>query len=234
MWNFVKASFLKDYRIVLYDNIGASHSDHSYYDAEKYEDLNGYKNDLIELCDDLNLKEVTFVGHSVSGMVGILASIERPELFAGLIIIGTSPCYLNHENYKGGFEQEQLDELYKSLNFHYEQWARGFSVMVVRNEDRPAFSEGFLAGLLSLRTDIAYSLIRAIFQYDFRSVIPLVKHPVLILQSHDDNAVPAPVAEYLHAHIPGSILKYVNAEGHFPHITAPDEVVRAIMEFLPK
>ncbi|WP_207534743.1 alpha/beta fold hydrolase [Desertivirga arenae] len=232
VWNFVRAAFEQDYRIVLYDNIGASHSDLSFYEPERYRDLNGYKQDLLDICEDLQLTNITFVGHSVSGIIGLLASVDRPDLFSSLILIGSSARYLNEEGYTGGFEQADLNTIYSDIVFNYEQWAKGFSTMVMRNDDRPIFAEGFMSGLLSLRPDIALSLIKTIFQSDFRSVLPLVQHPTLIIQSEKDLAVPQEAAEHLHRSIPNSKIEYVAAEGHFPHITAPDAIVGAIERFL--
>jgi len=229
---FVRTAFEKDYRIVLYDNIGASHSDLSFYEPEKYQNLNGYVQDLLEICDELHLQNSIFIGHSVSGMVGLLASLERPELFSKLVLIGVSPRYLNDEGYMGGFNQTDLDEVYRNIKFNYEEWAKGFSVMAMRNEDRPMFAESFFFGLLTLRPDIAYALISAIFQYDYRWALPAVEHPVLIIQAENDIAVPLGATEYLHQNVKNSTLNYIKAEGHFPHITQSAEVSEAIASFL--
>jgi len=232
VWNFVRTAFEKEFRIVLYDNIGASHSDLSFYKPERYGDLDGYKQDLLDICNALQLQEIIFVGHSVSGIVGLLASLDRPNLFSKLILIGSSARYIDDVGYTGGFKQGDLDNIYGQITSNYEEWAKGFSAMAMRNDDRPLFAEGFMSGLLSLRPDIALPLIKTIFQSDFRSVLPLVQHPTLIIQADKDLAVPSEAAEYLYHHILGSKMAYVSAEGHFPHITAPEAIISAISEFL--
>lgn len=232
VWNFVRTAFEKDYRIVLYDNIGASHSDLSFYDPEKYENLNGYKQDLLDIFDNLQLKEVIFIGHSVSGMVGLLASIDRPELFSKLILIGSSARYIDDVGYIGGFKQADLDNIYREISSNYEQWAKGFSAMVMRNDDQPLFAEGFMSGLLSLPPNIALPLIQTVFQSDFRSFLPKVQHSTLIIQADKDIAVPREAAEYLQQQILYSKIEYVAAEGHFSHITAPQAIINAITKFL--
>src|SRR5258708_525078 len=95
MWRFVTPAFEDDYKIVLFDYVGAGKSGRNAYRSERYADLEGYADDVLEICDALDLKDVIFVGHSVSGMIGGLASIMRPGLFRSLIMLVPSPCYIN-------------------------------------------------------------------------------------------------------------------------------------------
>src|SRR5687767_5993646 len=92
MWRWITPSFQDDYRIVLYDHVGAGGSDLSAYRREKYSTLQGYTADLLEICAAEGLSEVIFVGHSVSAMIGVLAAIKEPERFEKLILVGPSPC----------------------------------------------------------------------------------------------------------------------------------------------
>lgn len=232
VWQKIVPAFFQNYRIVLYDNVGAGHSDLNCYRSEKYLSLDAYADDLLEICEELKLKNAVFVGHSVSGMVGLIASLNAPGLFSKIILIGASPRYLNDKNYLGGFRQQDLDNLYSQMAANYVEWVSGFSKIAMRNEDKPDLSKQFENTLLSLRPDIAIEVARSIFQSDFRLILKFVEDDVLIIQSQKDIAVPQEVAEYLHSKIKGSKLVTVNAEGHYPHLSAPEEVIRAIKWFL--
>jgi sigma-B regulation protein RsbQ len=231
-WDQIKSSFTQDYNVVLFDNTGEGGSDLDAYDPEKYQTLEGYADDLVEICKELHIKDAVFVGHSVSGMVGLLASLNEPGIFSKMVLIGASPRYLNDQNYTGGFTQSDLDSLYLSMRMSYLEWVRGFSRSAMANEDKPDLRRQFAQSLLSLRPDIALAVAKCIFQSDFRLILKWVESEVLILQAKKDIAVPAEVANYLQSKIKRSKTVFVDAEGHFPHISAPKEVVKAMRGFL--
>ncbi len=226
--------FGKDYRIILYDNVGGGYAAPDAYSPARYSTLNGYAADLGDICEYLGLREVIFVGHSVSGMIGMLASIRNPEYFSKLIFLGANSRYLNdpETGYIGGFDVADLEGLYEAMRTNYYAWASGFSALTMNNPDRPQLAASFAETLSAIRPDIALAVARAIFESDYRADLSKVTKPVLIVQSNEDIAVPAAAAEYLHAHIPGSRLVNINSKGHHPHMSAPGEVVNAIQSFV--
>ncbi len=231
-WHKVADAFANNYKLVLYDNVGGGQSDPAAFSPNKYDTLHSYAEDLLAVCRTLNLHDIIMVGHSVSGMISLLASIKEPDRFKKLILVGASPRYLNSEGYVGGFTQEALDDLYAAMANNYYAWVSGFAPMVMENADKPELAQSFANSLASIRPDIAQSVARVIFQSDHRADLPKVNIETLLLQTQHDNAVPGDVALYLNEHIRGSHLEIVNAEGHFPHISAPDEIIREIKNFI--
>jgi sigma-B regulation protein RsbQ len=231
-WNLIKPAFKQGYKLVTFDHAGAGNTDLNHFSPAKYQSLEAYASDLIEICDTLHLKDAIFVGHSAGAMIGLLASLSAPELFSKLVLIGASPRYLNDGDYIGGFTQEALNGLYAAMQTDYLEWASGFSRLAMRNEKRPELAAVFAKSLRSLRPDIALSVARSIFQSDYRHILPHVKKDILLIQSHNDIAVPKEAATYLHHHINGSKLNYIDADGHFPHISAPGEIISCIQEFV--
>ena len=231
-WKEVIEPFAGNYRIIVYDNSGGGKSDPAYFSANKYDHLHSYAADLLDICRDLDVTNAILVGHSVGSMISILAILKEPERFKKLVIIGASPRYLNDRGYIGGFEQSDLDALYQTMNDNYFAWVSGFANLVMQNADRPYLAKNFADGLSTIRPDIAQSVAKVIFQSDHRSDLSKLAIPTLILQSKEDVAVPYAVAEYLREHISGSRMMEVNAFGHFPHISAPQEIIRAIRSFI--
>jgi sigma-B regulation protein RsbQ len=231
-WDKVKTAFANNYKIILYDNIGAGKSDIEAYDPAKYQSLEAYAQDLVDIVEALQLKDAIFVGHSVSSMVGSLASLVMPGAFSKMILIGASPRYLNDNGYQGGFTQATLDDLYTAMQSNYYEWAGGFSKLAMGNEHNPALANNFAQSLLSLRPDIALAVARSIFQSDFRHILAFIKRDVLLIQSASDVAVPNEVALYLKQNITGSTLITVDSDGHFPHISAPQAIINAIDNFV--
>ncbi len=231
-WQQVVSAFEKDHRIVLYDNVGAGKSDPGAFSPNKYDNLTSYADDLVDICNELQIADAVMVGHSVSGMISVLASIKQPALFSKLILVGASPRYLNDSGYNGGFSQEALDGLFQAMANNYFAWVSGFAPAAMANAGRPQLAESFAATLTAIRPDIAQSVSRVIFQSDYRHELGKVAKQTLLLQTKQDIAVPMDVAMYLNNNIKGSTLKVIDAEGHFPHISAAHEVVREIQNFI--
>ncbi|WP_207423931.1 alpha/beta fold hydrolase [Desertivirga brevis] len=232
IWGKITPAFTKDYRVILYDNVGAGKSDLDSFIPEKYRSLDAYADDLQEICSELQLSNAVFVGHSVSGMIGLITGLNVPSLFSRIVLIGASPRYLNDGSYVGGFHQAELDSLYFQMRANYVEWVSGFSKIAMRNSHNPDLSKQFEESLLSLRPDISLEVAQSIFQSDFRLILKFIESKVLIIQAQKDVAVPREVAEYMHERIKDSKLVVVNAEGHYPHVSAPEEIISAIQGFL--
>jgi sigma-B regulation protein RsbQ len=233
-WRYQVAAFAPLYRIVLFDHVGAGQSDMNAYSPRRYRSLYSYAEDLLELCAELKLTNVILVGHSVSGMVSLLAALIDPPRFRQLVFIGASPRYLNDPttHYVGGFEQSDLDTLYESMSTNYYAWASGFAPLAMRNSERPELAIEFAKTLSGIRPDVAQAVSRMIFQSDHRSDLPKLKVPTVILQSQNDIAVPPQVGKYMADNIPHANLINIDAEGHFPHLSAPDVVTKTLSQCL--
>jgi sigma-B regulation protein RsbQ len=220
------------YKIILFDNVGAGKSDLSAYDFDKYSTLQGYASDVIEILEDLSLGKVTFVGHSVGATIGMLAVAERPELFTKLIMIGPSPRYVNDPPYIGGFEQEQMEGILGLLDSDYRAWANTFGPIIMGNPERPELGEELIANFCSINPEIAKHFGRVTFLSDNREDVPKVKIPTMILQCSEDVIAPVEVGNYLTRHMPVSSLHVLQAKGHCPHLSFPDEVAEKIRSFV--
>lgn len=233
-WNEVKQAFKDDYRLVLYDNVGAGKSDPAAYSPIKYQTLNSYANDLVDIASVFKLENSIVVAHSVSSMIALLAAVKAPQYFSKMVFTAASPRYLNDESegYIGGFTQPALDSMYETMTGSYYAWASGFSALAMANADKPELGNDFANSLLDIRPDIALAVAKVIFESDVRKELPLLQKDVLILQAQNDIAVPPEVAHYLNKNIKNSRLAFLQAEGHFPHISAPAEVIKALKTFI--
>jgi sigma-B regulation protein RsbQ len=233
MWRYVAPAFADDYRIVLFDYVGSGHSDLGAYDAERYATLDGYADDVLDVCHALDLHDVIFVGHSVSGMVGVLAANREPELFSRLILIGPSPRYINDgPEYEGGFERADIEGLLEMMDKNYIGWANFLAPVIMKNPDRPELGEELEESFCSTDPVIARRFAEATFFADNRADLPRTRVPSLVLQCADDAIAPQAVGEYVHAHLPGSTLHQMRATGHCPHMSHPEETIAAIREYL--
>ena len=226
-WSQIAPPLSLGARCVLFDLPGASPVLPVSFDERRYRSIAGYADDLLNLLDELEISRCTYVGHSVSGMVGVLAAIEAPERFSKLVLLNASPRYINCPGYVGGFETGEIDALLEAMSSNYQAWVAGFSSLVMP-AGLPSALADFSAGLPSMRPDVSTRIARMIFQGDTRHILPQLKVPTLLLQSREDVAVPPEVAAYLLAKIPAAELKWIDAAGHLPHMSAPDQVLEVL------
>ena len=232
MWRFVAPDFAVDHRVVLFDHVGSGTSDLSAYDREKYASLRGYATDVVEICRELELTDVVFVGHSVSAMIGVLALQEAPELFGALVMVGPNPRYVDDDGYVGGFSRSDIVGLLDSLDSNHLGWSTQMAPVIMGNPDKPELTEELTNSFCRTDPDIARQFARVTFLSDNRADLPGVTVPTLVLQCSQDVIAPDVVGEYVHRAIPGSVLTHLEATGHVPHLSAPEETTAAIRAFL--
>jgi sigma-B regulation protein RsbQ len=231
MWRLVAPELGREFRLVLFDHVGSGRSDLSAWEPGRYATLDGYADDILRICQELDLREVIFVGHSVSAMMGVLAAIREPGRFRQLILVGPSPRYVDDTGYRGGFSQADIDELLDSLDSNYLGWSGAMAPVIMGNADRPELGEELADSLCRTDPEIARAFARTTFLSDNRADLAQVTVPTLILQCSKDVIAPPEVGAYVQAAIPGSTLVTLPATGHCPHLSAPGATVAAIMSF---
>ena len=232
MWRYITPAFENHYKIILFDYVGAGKSDKSAYNKERYASLQGYAKDVLEICEELQLRDVVFVGHSVSSMIGMLAAIEEPDYFSRMIMVGPSPSYINDGDYKGGFSRADIEGLLETMEKNYIGWANFLAPNIMGNKDKPHLGQELTDSFCSTDPVIARQFAETTFFSDNRNDLPKNSVPSLILQCSEDIIAPPEVGEYLARNLPGSTLRVMKATGHCPHMSEPEETVHLIKEYL--
>ncbi|KAB5547875.1 hypothetical protein DKX38_011281 [Salix brachista] len=256
VWKHLIPHVVDEYKVILYDNMGAGTTNPDYFDFNRYSTLEGYAYDLLAILEELKVESCILVAHSVSSVIGAIASISRPELFSKIVMLSASPSYfynifvvgfwaisqplasmqiryLNDADYFGGFEQEDLDQLFEAMQNNYKAWCSGFAPLAVGGDMDSVAVQEFSRTLFNMRPDIALSVAQTIFQSDMRSILHMVTVPCHILQSMKDLAVPVVVAEYLHQNLGGeSIVEVMSSDGHLPQLSSPDIVIPVLLKHI--
>jgi sigma-B regulation protein RsbQ len=232
MWRLVAPAFEKDFRVVVFDHVGAGGSDLSAYDPGKYSSLDGYADDVVELCRELGVRDGVFVGHSVSAMIGVLAAKQAPDLFGDLVLVGPSPRYIDDGDYVGGFSEAQVHELLDFLDSNHMGWSQAMAPVIMGNADRPELGEELTNSFCRTDPEIAKRFARATFLSDNRGDLDGVTARSLVLQCSEDVIAPQAVGEYVHRRLPNSRLVVLKATGHCPNLSAPEETIAAIRTFV--
>jgi sigma-B regulation protein RsbQ len=232
MWRYIIPAFEDKYKIILFDYVGSGKSDISAYNKEKYNDLNGYAADVIEIIEAIGEQNVIFIGHSVSSMIGLLAAVKEPRLFDKMIFVGPSARYINDNAYLGGFEKADILELLETMDKNYIGWANFLAPAIMKNGEKPELGKELTDSFCSTDPIIARQFAEVTFLSDNREDLYKLKKPALILQCSNDLIAPLEVGYYLEKQIPGSTLKIMEATGHCPHMSAPEETIKLISDYL--
>jgi sigma-B regulation protein RsbQ len=234
MWRYLTPAFEDDYEVVLFDYVGSGRSDVAAYDKSRYSSLDGYSADVLDIIHALDLRDVIFVGHSVSSMIGVLAANKEPERFDRLILIGPSPRYINEDDpaYVGGFNRSDIDGLFEMMDKNFIGWANFLAPAIMKNPERPELGEELTGSFCSTDPVMARNFATATFYSDNRADLPNVQVPSLILQCSEDIVAPLEVGSYLNAAMPGSTLRNMKATGHCPHMSHPEETIALMKDYL--
>jgi sigma-B regulation protein RsbQ len=232
MWRHVVPAFADDHRIVLFDLVGAGSSDLSAWDPERYAALDGYADDVLEIVHELDLSDVVLVGHSVSAMIGVLAANREPERFGALVLVSPSPCYVDDGDYRGGFSRGDVEALIEALDANHLGWSRAMAPVIVGNPERPELGAELTSSFCRTDPEIAKHFARVTFLSDNRADLPRVSVRTLVLQCREDAIAPPVVGEWVARAVPGSRLVLLEATGHCPNLSAPEETSAAIRAFL--
>jgi len=231
LWRLVVPELARRYRVVLFDHTGAGRSDLSAWTPERYGSLDGYADDVLAICHELDLRDVVLVGHSVSAMIAVLAANREPDRFAKLVLLTPSPCYVDDGDYRGGFSRADIDELLAALESNYLGWSATMAPVIMGNPDRPELGEELTNSFCRTDPAIARVFARVTFLSDNRADLAKVTVPTLILECANDAIAPPEVGRFTHEQIPGSTLVTLNATGHCPQLSAPEATAEAITAF---
>jgi sigma-B regulation protein RsbQ len=231
LWRLVAPALAEDFRVVLLDHVGAGHSDLAAWQPRRYATLSGYAEDVLAILRELDLREVVFVGHSVSAMIGVLAAIEEPERFAKLVLLTPSPRYIDEGDYRGGFSEADIEELLDSLDSNYLGWSAAMAPVIMGNPERPELGQELANSFCRTDPAIARVFARTTFLSDNRADLAKVTVPTLVIECTDDAIAPREVGAYVHAAIRDSRLVTLDAVGHCPQLSAPQATTEAIAAF---
>jgi sigma-B regulation protein RsbQ len=232
LWRRVVPALAERCRVVLFDHTGCGRSDVSAWSAERYAGLDGYADDVLMICRELDLRDVTLVGHSVSSMIAVLAANAEPGWFSQLVLLTPSPCYVDDGDYRGGFSHADIDELLGALESNYLGWSAAMAPVIVGNPDRPELGEELRNSFCQTDPEIARVFAKATFLSDNRDDLRKVTVPTLVIQCAVDAIAPLEVGRFTHEQIDGSRLVTLDAVGHCPQLSAPEITAAAILDFV--
>ena len=222
------------YRVITYDLPFAGATAPGFFDARRHTNPDGHVQDLVDVLRSFDVQNCSVIGHSMGGLIGLLAAVDHPAIFRKLILIGTSARYLDDTGYHGGLDTAALEALFEALATNFRTWAESAVPALVGRPSSDPASQTFLDSLLRTRPDTALAMVRPLLLGDYREALTACRVPTAILQTEDDPFVPIEAALVLQQCLKGSSLDILKASGHLPHLSAPEEVRAALSRHLPR
>lgn len=235
VWSQLTPAFLDEYRLILFDNVGAVESNQEDFrrNQHRYLNVGGYATDILEICAALELSSNTLlIGHSLGALAGLIAAVRNPRQFSRLVLFGLSPRYTNTDDYEGGFTNAEIQTVYEALMSDYSAWTKAVAEVAMASPDRPQLARRFADSMARVPAEMMLTVLCSVLQTDQRELLPQVPVPVSLIQSRNDYFVPLGVAHYVQEHIPDCRLSMIDATGHLPHVSAPEKVIEAIRDAL--
>lgn len=232
VWRFVAPAFEPTHRVVLMDSAGCGLAAPDAYDRQRHATLHGHAQDIINVCEAAQLRDTVLVAHSVNTISAVLAARQRPELFSALVLLAPSPCYLNDQDYQGGFERQDIDDLLCILDANHFKWARMMAPVVMGSDNGTELSDELANSFCRMDASVARHFAEVTFLSDHRDDLEGMDLPVLVMQCTRDALAPASVNDYLRTRWPQVQVAQLKATGHCPHMSAPRETVAVLRDFL--
>ena len=159
---------------------------------------------ITDLLDELKLKRVLLMGHSMGGMISQKLALENPHRVVGLVLICTSANLLVHPKIlSGATDPEKLPRLLDLLNkLNYAKAAPPEMVSRAREI------------LDRVPPEIIHGDFSACDKMDLTDQVSTIACPTLVIGAKEDGMVPAKDSETLADLISGSRLEIMENAGH--------------------
>jgi len=225
----------RGYRVIAHDRRGHGRSSQPWAGNN----MDTYADDLAELVQKLDLKDVIHVGHSTGGgeVARYIARHGTKRVAKAVLISSVPPLMLKTAANPGGQPISVFDGLRASVVADRSQFWKELS-MPFYSYNRPGakVSEGvrnsfWLQGMMA-GFPAAYFCIKAFSETDQTEDLKTIDVPTLILQGDDDQIVPCAHAGALQAKlVKGAVLKVYKGAPHGLCTTHKDQVNEDLLAF---
>lgn len=231
MWQYQMTPMVSQgFRCVGYDRRGHGRSAQP---AHGY-DYNTLADDLGAVIEQLDLRDITLVGHSMAGgeIVRYLTRHGAGRISRIVLVAPTTPFLLKTHDNPDGVPKEAFDQVRAQLSEDYPKW--------LADNARPFFvastSQAMMDWVLHLMTLASLKALldcnQSFVETDFRSELPKITVPTLIIQGDKDASTPLDLTGRKTAKlIPGAELKVYEGAPHGLMFTHIDRFNRDLIAF---
>ena len=226
----------RGYRVIAYDRRGFGRSSQ----PSRGYDMDTFADDLAELVKALDLRNATFVGHSMGGgeVARYIARHGQRRVAKVALVSAVTPYLLSTDAHPDGLDRSVFDAMRAAVQGDSSQFFMDVTKPYF-NDDRPGagvsagtrnsfWRQGMATGMLA-----AYLSIKAFSETDFTRDLEAIHVPTLIVHGGDDQIVPLECSGTLAAELVGTsrLLVYEGASHGLP-VTHKDRLNADLLGFL--
>lgn len=174
-------------------------------------------------------------GWSLGGQVALNWALHAPHQVARLVLIATTPRFVNGAQWDSGIDTALLDGLERDLADDCRAVLQRFLAMQARNDADARLVLRRLRGMMLDRGEPAVEALaaglRILKETDLRDALPQIAQPALILHGERDAVVPLAAGAYLQRALPRALLEVYAKAAHAPFVAHPRRTAQRIAEF---
>lgn len=225
-WGPQLAGLSEGFDVIAWDAPGCGDSD----DCSGPMSLADYADAVADLITALHLEQVHLCGLSFGGGLALAVYHRHPELVRSLILAGA------YAGWKGSLPVDEVEARVRRVRVEAgrpaAEWMDGYLPGFFAGPVPPAATELIRTMMSDIRPAQLLHMLTAFAEADLNAVLPTIAVPILLLYGERDARAPLPVAEALHAGIPGSRLVVLPGVGHYNSLEAPDAFNAEVRRFL--
>jgi len=188
--------------------------------------------DVGAVMDSVGSKRAAIVAHGDGGQMGLLFAATQPARTLGLVLVDTYARRARGDDYPCGIPPEVAG---RYIGFIIGSWGTGHTVL----EGNPSLANnpGFIAWRgryerLAMSPGVFRTVYPLTYELDFRSVLPAIRVPTLVIHRRDNIYVRIENGRYLADHIEGAEFVEIDGADHLFHAGDTESLIAPMEEFL--
>ena len=184
------------------------------------DNVEAYADFIDAFAAELNLDNVTLIGHSLGGAIGQMLAVRFPGWLTRIILVGTGARLRVHPDILDGLLSNFETAVDIICQFAYGPTASEALI----NSGRESF--------LNTPANVIHGDLNVCNQFDNMDNLSDINLPTLVVSGTADKLTPVKYGEYLCKNIPAAKHSIIKDAGHMMALEKPEEFVRCVTDFL--
>lgn len=175
-------------------------------------------------------------GWSLGGQVALRWAVREPEKVRRLILVASTPCFAEREDWLFGMQSDVLERFAAELEQNHAATLRRFIALQLRGSENERELLLQLRERLFSRGEPDMAALRGglgiLRDADQRAELQSVKQPILIIAGERDKLTPPQASHYMAQAMSAARMVEVKGAAHAPFLSHPEIFVEHLKSFL--
>ena len=189
-----------------------------------------------EIKDNVPIKKFNILGWSLGGQVAMSLAIRMPEFVERLILISTTPCFVEKKDWPYGVNKQFFSNFELETKQNLNNTLLKFFLIQTRDINDSKNVMRFLKNtFIEIRDDNKSSMqsaLNVLKETDLRNEVQKMDKPTLIIAGDKDRLTSSKASIWLYEKIKGATLKEIKGANHMPFISHRETMTESVKKFL--